>query len=142
MHPRQFAVLRFLAEGSGSGASQRAISAALGIPPSRLVGLLDELERQGLAVRDPGRPGLRQPPSAGRRTPVRLTPTGEELAASLGEVKNIAGTDRPGAAAPTPARPRPRPLQTPVAALPSPLPQGNRALGQLKHQKTAIPACP
>ena len=79
VHPRQFAVLRFLAQGSGSGASQRAISAALGIPPSRLVGLLDDLERQGLAVRD-------QSPTDRRTHLVRLTTAGEELAASLSEL--------------------------------------------------------
>ncbi|OIJ64433.1 MarR family winged helix-turn-helix transcriptional regulator [Streptomyces mangrovisoli] len=46
---RHYAVLRFLE--SGEGALQRELSARLGYDPSAIVGLVDDLEKRGLAER-------------------------------------------------------------------------------------------
>ncbi|GGY51423.1 MarR family winged helix-turn-helix transcriptional regulator [Streptomyces djakartensis] len=48
---RHYAVLRFLA--TSDGALQRELSARLGYDPSAIVGLVDDLEKQGLAERRP-----------------------------------------------------------------------------------------
>ncbi|MFG2574891.1 MarR family winged helix-turn-helix transcriptional regulator [Streptomyces sp. NPDC048481] len=77
---RHYAVLRFLA--TSEGALQRELSARLGYDPSAIVGLVDDLERQGFAERRPapddrrsrivalteqGRAFLRGTDEAGRR---------------------------------------------------------------------------
>jgi MarR family transcriptional regulator, transcriptional regulator for hemolysin len=49
LHPRHFAVLRGLRDGEAQ--SQQQLAAALGIPASRLVGLLDLLVERGLVER-------------------------------------------------------------------------------------------
>jgi DNA-binding MarR family transcriptional regulator len=49
LHPRHFAVLKGLRGGEAQ--SQQQLAAALGIPASRLVGLLDLLVERGLVVR-------------------------------------------------------------------------------------------
>lgn len=54
---RHYAVLRFLA--GSEGALQRELSARLGYDPSAIVGLVDDLERLGLAERRPS-PGDRR----------------------------------------------------------------------------------
>nr|WP_244299326.1 MarR family transcriptional regulator [Streptomyces viridochromogenes] len=48
---RHYAVLRFLA--TSEGALQRELSARLGYDPSAIVGLVDDLEKQGFAERRP-----------------------------------------------------------------------------------------
>jgi DNA-binding MarR family transcriptional regulator len=47
--PREFLLLRFVA--ASSGLSQQALAERLGIPPSRMVALVDRLEEQGLVER-------------------------------------------------------------------------------------------
>ncbi|MCX5203577.1 MarR family transcriptional regulator [Streptomyces sp. NBC_00237] len=54
---RHYALLRFLA--GSEGALQRELSARLGYDPSAIVGLVDDLERLGLAERRPA-PGDRR----------------------------------------------------------------------------------
>src|SRR5256885_2335274 len=49
LHPRHFAVLRGLKDGEAQ--SQQQLAQALGIPASRIVGLLDELVKRGLVKR-------------------------------------------------------------------------------------------
>ncbi len=51
LHPREFAVLR--AVGLQEGQSQQALGDSLRIPRSRMVGIVDELERRGLLERQP-----------------------------------------------------------------------------------------
>jgi DNA-binding MarR family transcriptional regulator len=51
LHPREFAVLR--AVGFQEGQSQQALGDSLRIPRSRMVGIVDELERRGLLERQP-----------------------------------------------------------------------------------------
>jgi DNA-binding MarR family transcriptional regulator len=46
-----FAVLNYL--GANDGATQRAIGTAMGIDPSTMVSLVDDLQREGLASRRP-----------------------------------------------------------------------------------------
>jgi len=51
LEPRQFAVLRHLAQAEGN--SQQALADHLHIPPSRMVALIDELEERALVERRP-----------------------------------------------------------------------------------------
>lgn len=51
LHPQEFAVLRQIA--ADEGISQQACGAALKVAPSRMVALVDELERKGLVERRP-----------------------------------------------------------------------------------------
>lgn len=78
VHPRQYAVLRLLAEvrGSDAGVSQREVADALGIPQGRLVGLLDDLEGRGWVVREAS-------PRDRRAHVVRLTSAGLAAEKSL-----------------------------------------------------------
>ena len=69
LHPRQFAVLRHVSAAEGE--SQQAIGEALGIPASRMVAFIDELEDRGLVERRPH-------PTDRRRHTVYLTPSGRE----------------------------------------------------------------
>ena len=74
IHPRAYAVLWAVSEGSDP--SQRDLSRALGLPPSRMVGLLDGLQEDGLIERatDPGDRRLHRVrlTAHGRRTVARL----------------------------------------------------------------------
>jgi DNA-binding MarR family transcriptional regulator len=47
--PREFLLLRFVAASAGQ--SQQALAQRLGIPPSRMVALVDDLEERGLVER-------------------------------------------------------------------------------------------
>ncbi len=51
LEPREFALMRCLA--AREGASQQAIGERLGVPPSRMVALVDALEARGLLERRP-----------------------------------------------------------------------------------------
>jgi len=67
MTPALFGVLNFL--GARDGAIQQEIGAAMGIDPSTMVALIDDLEREGLAKRRPH-------PSDRRAREVSITPKG------------------------------------------------------------------
>ncbi|MFF5367441.1 MarR family winged helix-turn-helix transcriptional regulator [Streptomyces sp. NPDC013187] len=67
---RHYAVLRFLA--TTDGALQRELSARLGYDPSAIVGLVDDLEKLGLAERRPS-------PDDRRSRIVVLTESGRDL---------------------------------------------------------------
>ncbi|MGN6215744.1 MAG: MarR family winged helix-turn-helix transcriptional regulator [Solirubrobacterales bacterium] len=51
LHPPLFRVLNLV--DAAEGTSQQAIAAGVGIPPSRMVALVDELEQRGLVERRP-----------------------------------------------------------------------------------------
>ena len=68
--PALFGILNFL--GAREGAIQLEIASAMGIDPSALVSLIDELEGAGLAKRRPH-------PSDRRAREVTLTPKGRRL---------------------------------------------------------------
>lgn len=70
LEPRQFAVLRHLAQVEGN--SQQALADRLTIPPSRMVALVDELEERGLVERRPN-------PEDRRARALFLTEAGREL---------------------------------------------------------------
>lgn len=80
MHPRHYAVLHLLGSlaraDADAGTSQRVISQQLGIPQSRLVALLDDLESRGWATRAAS-------PSDRRAHTVALTPEGVEAIRGL-----------------------------------------------------------
>lgn len=75
-HPRDYAVLRAL--GDRPGCSQREVADALGLPPSRIVGLLDGLQEAGAIEREPD-------PTDRRAHRVRLTDSGRGRLNSLQE---------------------------------------------------------
>jgi len=68
--PARFAVLSFLR--ARDGAIQQQIGAAMGIDPSTMVALIDELERAGLAKRRPH-------PTDRRAREVVITPKGRRI---------------------------------------------------------------
>jgi DNA-binding MarR family transcriptional regulator len=49
--PREFLLLRFVTAAAGQ--SQQALAERLGVPPSRMVALVDDLEERGLVERRP-----------------------------------------------------------------------------------------
>jgi DNA-binding MarR family transcriptional regulator len=67
---RSVLVLRHVA--AEEGRTQSSLSASLGVPPSRIVGIADELERRGLLQR-------RANPNDRRAHALRLTGSGREL---------------------------------------------------------------
>lgn len=73
IEPRQFAILRFVAQDEGR--SQQALGEALGIAPSRMVALIDELEERGLVER-------RANPSDRRARALHVTGDGRRLLAA------------------------------------------------------------
>lgn len=70
IEPRDFGLLRAIAQTEGE--SQRSIGQALSIPPSRMVTLIDDLERRRLVRRRPH-------PSDRRAHALYLTPAGKRL---------------------------------------------------------------
>lgn len=72
LHPPQFRVLNMV--DAAEGQSQQAIGEAIGAPPSRMVALVDELERRGLIERRPH-------PSDRRVRALYLTAEGRDLLA-------------------------------------------------------------
>ena len=67
--PKEFLLLRFVAASSGQ--SQQALAKRLGVPPSRMVALVDDLEGRGLVER-------RLDPDDRRVRGLHLTKEGEE----------------------------------------------------------------
>ncbi|MDQ3465316.1 MAG: MarR family winged helix-turn-helix transcriptional regulator [Actinomycetota bacterium] len=82
--PPQAGVLR--AVGSGPGRSQQALSAQLGVAPSRLVALIDDLERGGLVER-------RRDPQDRRYHAIHLTDEGERRLQEIGRAAQAHGHD-------------------------------------------------
>ena len=72
LEPREFALLRVI--GSGEGHSQQAAGEQLGVPASRMVALVDQLEDRGLLERRPS-------PRDRRAHALHLTPAGKRLLA-------------------------------------------------------------
>jgi DNA-binding MarR family transcriptional regulator len=68
--PRQFALLRYVAADEGQ--SQQALGAALQVPPSAMVALIDEMEARGLVER-------RRNPHDRRAHALHLTAKGRRL---------------------------------------------------------------
>lgn len=70
IRPQHFALLRYL--GNAEGRSQQALAEMLGLPPSRMVALVDDLEQRGLAER-------RANPADRRAHAVYLTAAGKQV---------------------------------------------------------------
>jgi DNA-binding MarR family transcriptional regulator len=77
LSPPQAGLLRMIAVSPGE--SQQSYAARLGTPPSRFVGLVDELESRGLVERRRGEPDR-------RAYALHLTGAGERLLGDLGTV--------------------------------------------------------
>jgi DNA-binding MarR family transcriptional regulator len=77
LEPRQFALLRFVAGSEGQ--SQQALGDALGIPKSRMVALVDDLEERGLVER-------RLRPDDRRARALYVTPEGSRCLSEAMEV--------------------------------------------------------
>jgi DNA-binding MarR family transcriptional regulator len=75
--PREFLLLRFVAASDGQ--PQHALAERLGVPPSRMVTLVDQLEEQGLLERRPD-------PDDRRVRAVHLTKKGRETLGRASEV--------------------------------------------------------
>ncbi|MDP9118483.1 MAG: MarR family winged helix-turn-helix transcriptional regulator [Actinomycetota bacterium] len=84
LSPAQAGVLRVVA--ADPGRTQRAVSDQLGLLPSRLVVLVDELERDGLLER-------RRDPDDRRNYGLSLTPTGQKALRGIGMVAQAHGED-------------------------------------------------
>jgi DNA-binding MarR family transcriptional regulator len=70
IHPREFLLLRFLAASDDQ--SQQALAERLGVPPSRMVAVVDRLEEARLVERRPD-------PADRRIRAVHLTPKGRKV---------------------------------------------------------------
>ena len=77
MGPREFLLLRFVAASAGQ--SQQALAERLGVPPSRMVALADDLEERGLVER-------RLDPEDRRVRGLHLTEKGAETLQRAAEV--------------------------------------------------------
>jgi DNA-binding MarR family transcriptional regulator len=77
LEPRQFALLRHVSEAEGQ--TQQALGEALGIPKSRMVALIDDLEQRGLVER-------RLRPDDRRARALHVTDDGGRCLASAMEV--------------------------------------------------------
>jgi DNA-binding MarR family transcriptional regulator len=77
LKPPHAGILRVIKQADGL--SQQALGERLGIFPSRLVAILDELERRGLVER-------RDSPSDRRSYALYLTPTGREALEQIGQI--------------------------------------------------------
>lgn len=84
LDPPQAGLLR--AVGAEPGRSQQSVAAQLGLVPSRLVSLVDELEERGLVQR-------RRNPRDRRHHALHLTTLGEERLADIGRVATTHGED-------------------------------------------------
>jgi DNA-binding MarR family transcriptional regulator len=78
LRPGSFSVLAVI--GRNPGLKQSEVSAALGIQRTNFVGLIDSLERRGLAVRKPSEKDRRS-------YALHLTPAGRELVARATELQ-------------------------------------------------------
>jgi DNA-binding MarR family transcriptional regulator len=94
IEPQHFGLLRILLFAEGE--SQRAIGSSLGIPPNRMVALVDDLEARGAVKRT-------KHPTDRRAHALSLTPKGRKLFESAFEVsmsvegrlcENLSGDDR------------------------------------------------
>jgi DNA-binding MarR family transcriptional regulator len=81
---RQAAMLRHVAAGEGQ--SQQALGNALQIPPSRIVALVDDLERRGLIER-------RGNPADRRVRALHLMPEGRRLLAQIMDLSSVHETE-------------------------------------------------
>jgi DNA-binding MarR family transcriptional regulator len=79
LEPRQFALLRHVAGSEGQ--TQQALGDALGIPKSRMVALIDDLEERGLVER-------RLRPDDRRARALHVTPEGARCLNEAMEVAN------------------------------------------------------
>lgn len=70
IRPQHFALLRYL--GNAEGRSQQALAEMLGIPPSRMVALVDDLQERGFVERRPN-------PADRRAHAVYLTGEGKRM---------------------------------------------------------------
>lgn len=75
--PPHVGILRLV--GDEPGQSQQALARKIGIPPNRLVALIDELEARELIRRE-------RPPTDRRVFALHLTPAGEEMADAVREI--------------------------------------------------------
>jgi DNA-binding MarR family transcriptional regulator len=75
--PKEFLLLRFVAASAGQ--PQQALAQRLGVPPSRMVALVDDLEERGLVERRPD-------PDDRRVRGLHLTATGQKTLDRAGEV--------------------------------------------------------
>jgi DNA-binding MarR family transcriptional regulator len=82
--PPQAGLLR--AVGTEPGRSQQALATQLGVLPSRLVALIDELEHDGLLERRPN-------PDDRRHHAVHLTDAGKERLREVGRIASLHGDD-------------------------------------------------
>lgn len=87
LEPREFALMRCLA--TCEGASQQAVGERLGLPPSRMVALVDALEARGLLERRPSPKDRRahalHQTAAGKRLLARAISVAAGLEAELTE---------------------------------------------------------
>lgn len=82
--PYHSGILRIL--GNGSGLTQQALCDLLGMFPSRLVGLLDELQKMKLVER-------RESPTDRRTHALHLTKAGREMLSEIGKVAHQVEND-------------------------------------------------
>ena len=75
--PKEFLLLRFVAAAEGQ--SQQALAERMGVPPSRMVALVDRLEEDGLLERRPH-------PEDRRIRALHLTATGRGVLARAGKI--------------------------------------------------------